>query len=155
MHTNKQFPALLHWQMAMQSLLKNFQCSELYYKTSHIPYSVSTTTITCEKVFFSNLIPAHLEQHTLEGHRLLPFRYLYTVTLSLSYQPCDFSNLNSSSGFPKFPELSPTLLTLPWGSPVGLLSCHCVWFDPGRVLRQMPPRSLLKYLLSAQHVPGT
>lgn len=142
--------------MATQSLLKHLQCSGFIIKTSHVPYSISTTTIKCAKVFFSNLTPGHLEQHEVRRpHRLLPSRYLYTVTLTLSYPPHDFPNLNSSRGSPKFPEPSPTLPSPPCGSPVGPLSSHCVRLDLGRGLRPLPPGSLLKYLLSAQPVPGT
>lgn len=69
------------WQRSLS--LSTFSAQGFIMKTNHVPYAISTTTIKCEKVF-SNLIPAHLEQHRLEGHRRLPFRYLCTQSLSPS-----------------------------------------------------------------------
>ena len=73
-----------------------------------------------------------------------------SLCLTFSYPPCDFFPRNCFSGFPRFPEPSPTWLTPPHGPPVGLFSSQSVWFVPGRGLWQLPLGFPLKYLLSEQ-----
>lgn len=130
----QEFPAQLHWQMPIQSLLTCFQCQGFITKTSHSPCSIPTATITCEKVFFSNLIPAHLEQHKVKRPQTSAFEIFVHVTLSLSYPPCDFSNINSSGSFPRFPEPSASLLTVARGSQLASeagMVCGLTWAEDG------------------------
>lgn len=66
------------------------------------PYSIATTTITCEKVFLPNLMSTRWKEHNVKRplNVKIPFYLLgiFTWSFSLSQPSCDFSHLNSSGG---------------------------------------------------------
>lgn len=140
------------WQPCLS--LSNFNAQEFIIKTSHIPSSISTTTIMDEKLFFSNLVSAHLDQHIVRRPQILPFRYMYTAALpSLSHPVTSLTQMVQW-----IPKVS-RILSHPAPCCLGLSSWPLQqppsvgW--PGQGTAATASRSLLKYLLGAQHVPGT
>ena len=94
--------------------LSTFSAQGFMNKTSHSPHSISTTTILCAKVFFSNLISAHLEQHKVKRTQTFAFQ-IFIPRHSLPLLPT--LGLLQRKLLQWFPKASGTLSHLAHSSP--------------------------------------